>query len=58
MIMGPEEWLRCEEKPVVVATERNPHLFDGQRGSMSLCANCLRVMKQQLGDDFATIEAI
>ncbi len=45
MTLGPRPWFRCENKPLVVATEKKRGK-DGQRGKMSLCAECLSVFKK------------
>lgn len=59
LLMGDNTYMgRCEEKPVVIATENKPHPLDGQKGSMALCSKCLRVMKATLGEDYATVKAI
>jgi hypothetical protein len=49
--------VRCSQKPVVVATERQPGP-DGLVGSMSLCASCQAAMVSQLGDGFASFEPL
>ncbi len=49
--------VRCTNKPVTIATEKNPGT-DGQFGSMSLCNECWMKMIEQLGDNFATFKPI
>lgn len=48
--------VRCENKPVVIITEKEPGA-DGQKGSMSLCKECLKEAEKQLPELF-TIEPI
>lgn len=48
--------VRCPNKPCVIATEVKPGP-DGQHGSMSLCASCLKVFQKQMGPDYATFKA-
>lgn len=43
----PNPHIRCEEKPTVIATEKEPG-EDGLRGEMSLCDNCMKVMVRQM----------
>ena len=40
--------IRCTNKPVTIATEIEPSPIDGQRGKMSLCADCEAVCKMQM----------
>lgn len=47
---------RCRTKPVWIAKEIKPG-EDGQRGSMSLCNACRRVMERQM-PGYATFERI
>lgn len=42
--------VRCKAKPLVVIEEKSPGP-DGQRGSMSLCDECLVVFNRQVGAD-------
>lgn len=49
--------VRCENKPVTIATEVAPGK-DGRRGSMSLCNDCWRVMVKQLGGFYASFEPL
>lgn len=54
---GPPGERRCTNKPTWIATERKLGK-DGQRGSMSLCVDCMLIMEKQLGKDFATYEPV
>lgn len=45
MTLGPGR-VRCSNTPTVIITEKKPGP-DGQRGSMSLCAECLPVFKKE-----------
>jgi hypothetical protein len=47
MTIGPRHYERCNNKPVVVVTERKRGP-DGQCGSMSMCAACLAVFKKSM----------
>lgn len=51
-IMGGKvyETQRCENRPVVVVTEKRPGP-DGLIGSMSLCRDCLAVFQEEDGRD-------
>lgn len=42
MTLGPRGMVRCENKPVVIVTEKDPGP-DGQCGAMSLCPECLTI---------------
>jgi len=46
--------IRCENKPKVIATEKEAGI-DGEKGSMSLCIECLKVASIQLPKDYFTI---
>lgn len=50
-VMGgnPYQVKRCENKPTVIATEKQPGP-DGQVGAMSLCAECQGQMDKQMPD--------
>lgn len=48
---------RCKAGPTVIATEKRPG-EDGRRGSMSLCDDCLKALRKELGDDHVTLEPI
>ena len=50
---GRREMVRCTNKPVVIAVEDEPG-EDGERGSMSLCSECLTVFTKQMPKGFAT----
>lgn len=49
--------VRCENKPTVVVTERNPGA-DGLRGSMSLCEDCLAALHTQHGKGYADAQPL
>lgn len=46
MTLGPRPLIRCEKAPIVIAEEVEPD-EDGQRGSMSLCADCWAIFQQR-----------
>jgi hypothetical protein len=46
MTLGPRPLVRCENEPFVIAEEIEPG-EDGERGSMSLCADCFEVFQQR-----------
>jgi len=50
--------VRCSNTPIVIATEREVTHEDQRKGSMSLCPECMNKFIGQLGQDFATFEAI
>lgn len=54
---GTHRVTRCPNQPSLVATEKHAGK-DGQRGAMSLCADCKAVLLKQAGEDFATFEPI
>jgi hypothetical protein len=54
---GTHKRTRCDSAPTVIAIERKPG-SDGRTGSMSLCPDCLEIMKQQLGADHCLIAKI
>ena len=54
---GRPKMVRCENKPAFIATENMPGA-DGKIGSMSLCQECADILKQQLGENFATLKEI
>lgn len=43
MTLGPRSWVRCDKVPVFLAVELVAGK-DGQRGSMTLCLDCAKVM--------------
>jgi hypothetical protein len=57
MTLGPRQMERCHNKPVVIAEESNPG-EDGQKGSMSLCEECLIVFKSKYPKGYATFKKI
>lgn len=57
MTLGPRHLERCTNRPTVIATETNPG-EDGQKGSMSLCENCLKIFKQKFPKGYATFSKI
>lgn len=50
--------VRCRNKPIVIATEREVTHEDGEKGSMSLCAHCMNKLIEQMGYDAVTFRAI
>ena len=48
---------RCTNKPLFIATEKKPG-EDGQKGSMSLCADCLVVFLRQVPNGYADVQTI
>lgn len=57
MTFGKPTYHRCENMPTVVVYE-NEQGDDGQKGSMSLCDKCLKVMIEKYGEEFATVKPI
>lgn len=55
--LGPAQMLRCDRKPVVIATEKRPGK-DGQYGSMSLCGECLTALLEQVGPNHCSFKNI
>lgn len=49
---GSPKRVRCTNKPKVIATEKKKGA-DGQRGAMSLCADCLPHFKKQMPKGYA-----
>lgn len=49
--------VRCKNKPTVIVTERD-YGPDGEKGSMSLCKNCLAAFFFQMGADYADVKKI
>jgi hypothetical protein len=45
MTLGPRHFERCTNEPAVIVTETEPGC-DGERGSMSLCLECLAAFKK------------
>lgn len=54
---GRREMVRCANKPIVIATEKEPGP-DGYRGSMSLCTSCLVQFMKQMPEGFAEFEEV
>ena len=54
---GVPEFKRCTEKPVVIAYEIQPG-DDGEKGSMSLCSDCMNKFKSQMGTEGYKFEKI
>lgn len=54
---GRPALVRCNNVPVCIATEREAGK-DGQKGSMSLCAECWTQMFRQLGAHYADFSPI
>ncbi|MCK5604765.1 hypothetical protein KAR91_22945 [Candidatus Pacearchaeota archaeon] len=53
MTLGPgKPRERCKNKAVMIATENKPS-EDGKIGFMSLCKDCLEVLKAQMSGDYA-----
>lgn len=46
MTLGPRPWYRCESAPHWLATERRVG-NDGQKGAMTVCDDCAKVMVAQ-----------
>ena len=57
MTLGPRHMERCTNLPTVIATEKKPG-EDGQKGSMSLCEDCLEIFKQKFPKGYATFKKI
>lgn len=57
MTLGPRRYVRCASKAVYIAKENKPN-SDGQRGSMSLCDDCLPKMTAAYGLKYATVRRI
>jgi len=54
MTLGPRKMERCKRPPVFIATEIKPG-EDGQCGSMSLCAQCSKMLTKKHGPNFAKL---
>lgn len=54
---GRPELVRCKDVPSVIVVE-NETDENGERGSMSLCEDCLKVAKQQLPENFFHVISI
>ncbi len=54
---GIPELIRCTEKPLFIATEKEPR-EDGLKGSMTLCAHCLSVFIKQMPNGYADVDHI
>jgi hypothetical protein len=48
---------RCTNQPTIIATETKTG-EDGQKGSMSLCEDCLKIFKQKFPKGYATFKKI
>ena len=57
MSFGPRSWNRCFNIPIVIATERKQR-NDGQKGSMSLCSNCQKILIKKFGKNYVTFKEI
>lgn len=58
MTLGGQPGLvRCENTPLFIVTEKEPG-EDGQKGSMSLCAECLEVFLKQMPAGYADVEKV
>jgi len=57
MTLGPRKYIRCTEKPIVIARENKPGP-DGKIGRMSLCAECKEMFIKQMGEKHATFTPI
>ena len=58
MTLGPRPLARCENAPIVVATENKPNPKDGLRGSMSLCGTCVDALEAKFGKKYCTFAPI
>lgn len=56
-IANPVRWVRCKNKPVVLASENAPG-EDGMQGAMTLCNDCLAVFQKQMPAGVATFKVI
>ncbi|KKM19829.1 hypothetical protein LCGC14_1651720 [marine sediment metagenome] len=54
---GGHKMVRCTNKPSVIATENKPG-EDGQKGSMSICTDCLTKFTKQMPQGYATFTNI
>ena len=50
MQLGGKAFIRCENKPAVIITEKEATTC-GQHGSMSLCEDCFDAFKERDGRD-------
>lgn len=48
---------RCSNKPTVIVKEKKAGR-DGRRGSMALCASCLKAFLRRFGDAYATVSPL
>lgn len=46
MTLGPRRMVRCDRAPTVVVKEVQTDAKDGERGSMSMCDQCLDVFRK------------
>ncbi len=51
------KYIRCENKPTVILYATVVTNADGQKGSMSLCNDCLKVFLKQVGIDGHKVES-
>lgn len=58
MTLGPRRYVRCKNKPTVIATEKKPPEGETELGSMSLCDDCKKVFIEKMGEDYATFTPI
>ena len=58
MTLGPVTQKQCENKPIVIVTEKKSTRKDKKKGSMSLCAHCWGKMIEQLGKKFMDADPI
>jgi len=57
MTFGPRQLIRCNNRPVWIATEKKAR-EDGLKGSMSLCHACAEKMKEKMGKNYAILEPL
>lgn len=58
MSFGISQAVRCKNKPMYIAKEVRPLKGKKQRGSMSLCEKCSKVLLEGKGKSFATLKWI
>jgi Rha family phage regulatory protein len=58
MTLGPAVMVRCNKKPVYIATENKLNVRDGLTGSMTLCQQCKDVCVKRMGIDYASYKLI
>lgn len=54
---GRFKMVRCANSPVIIATE-NKAGSDGLVGSMSLCSDCWKAAREQLGENYFSVRPI